>query len=62
MDITRGIVLTLTIDECNVLRKGLTKLTIEEAMGTLMSLDGQVQEQLKPKEEKPDGTENEINK
>lgn len=57
MDITKKIVLTLSIEECNVIRKGLTKLTIEEAMPTLITMDNQVQEQLKPKEEKSDGTE-----
>ena len=57
MDITKKIVLTLSVEECNVLRKGLTKLTIEEAMQTLITMDNQVQEQLKPKEEKSDGTE-----
>ena len=57
MDITKKIVLTLSIEECNVIRKGLTKLTIEEAMQTLITMDNQVQEQLKPKEEKSDGTE-----
>ena len=57
MDITKKIVLTLSIEECNVLRKGLTKLTIEEAMPTLITMDNQVQEQLKPMEEKSDGTE-----
>ena len=57
MDITKKIVLTLSLDECNVVRKGLTKLTIEEAMNTLITMDGQVQEQLKPQEEKTDGTE-----
>ena len=57
MDISKKIVLTLSLDECNVVRKGLTKLTIEEAMNTLITMDGQVQEQLKPQEEKTDGTE-----
>jgi len=57
MDITKKIVLTLSLDECNVVRKGLTKLTIEEAINTLITMDGQVQEQLKPQEEKTDGTE-----
>ena len=57
MDITKKIVLTLSIDECNVIRKGLTKLTIEEAMQTLITMDNQVQEQIKPQEEKSDGTE-----
>lgn len=57
MDITKKIVLTLSIEECNVVRKGLTKLTIEEAMPTLITMDNQVQEQIKPQEEKSDGTE-----
>ena len=57
MDISKKIVLTLSIEECNVIRKGLTKLTIEEAMPTLITMDNQVQEQIKPKEEKSDGTE-----
>ena len=57
MDITKKIVLTLSIEECNVVRKGLTKLTIEEAMQTLITMDNQVQEQIKPQEEKSDGTE-----
>jgi len=57
MEITKKIVLTLSVEECNVLRKGLTKLTIEEAMQTLITMDNQVQEQLKPQEEKTDGTE-----
>ena len=57
MDISKKIVLTLSLDECNVVRKGLTKLTIEEAMNTLITMDGQAQEQLKPQEEKTDGTE-----
>ena len=57
MDITKKIVLTLSIEECNVIRKGLTKLTIEEAMPTLITMDNQVKEQIKPKEEKSDGTE-----
>ena len=57
MDITKKIVLTLSIEECNVIRKGLTKLTIEEAMQTLITMDNLVREQLKPQEEKTDGTE-----
>ena len=57
MDITKKIVLTLSIEECNVIRKGLTQLTIEEAMPTLITMDNQVQEQLKPAEEKSDGAE-----
>ena len=57
MDITKKIVLTLSIEECNVVRNGLTKLTIEEAMQTLITMDNQVQEQIKPQEEKSDGTE-----
>ena len=57
MDITKKIVLTLSIEECNVVRKGLTKLTIEEAMPTLVTMDNQVQEQIKTQEEKSDGTE-----
>ena len=62
MDITKKIVLTFTIDECNVIRKGLTKLTIEEAMDTLISMDKQVQEQIKPKEGTQDGTKNKTDK
>jgi len=55
MDIKKKIVLTLSVEECNVLRKGLTKLTIEEAMQTLITMDNQVREQLKPQEENNNG-------
>ena len=62
MDIQKKILLTLTIDECNVMRKGLTKLTIEEAINTLMTMDEQVKEQLKPEEKKTDGIESKSDK
>ena len=57
MDITKKIVLTLTIDECNLVMKGLSKLSIEEAGYTYSNIDKCIKEQLKPKEEKSDGTE-----
>lgn len=56
MDITKKIVITLTIDECNLLMKGMSKLTIEEAGYLYGNVDNQIKEQLKPVEEKPDNT------
>jgi len=57
MDITKKIVITLSIDECNSVMKGLSKLTIEEAGYLYGNVDKQIKEQLKPMEEKPNGTE-----
>lgn len=57
MDITKKIVITLSIDECNSVMKGLSKLTIEEAGYLYGNVDKQIKEQLKPQEEKTDGTE-----
>ena len=57
MDITKKIVITLTIDECNVIMKGLSKLTIEEAGYLYGNVDKQIKEQLKPMEDKSNGTE-----
>lgn len=58
MDITKKIILTLSIDECNLVMKGLSKLSIEEAGYTYSNIDRCIKEQLKPAEEKKNGTEN----
>jgi len=57
MDITKKIVITLSIDECNSVMKGLSKLTIEEAGYLYGNVDKQIKEQLKPMEDKSNGTE-----
>ena len=57
MDITKKIVLILTIDECNLVMKGLSKLSIEEAGYTYSNIDRIIKEQLKPMEDKSNGTE-----
>jgi len=57
MDITKKIVLILTIDECNLVMKGLSKLSIEEAGYTHSNIDRIIKEQLKPMEDKSNGTE-----
>lgn len=41
-----GIILTLTPEEYNLVHKGLSKLSIEEALPTLNKIVAQVQQQI----------------
>ena len=57
MDITKKIVLTFSIEECNVVKAGLLELPGKICNPVLAVMDKQVMEQLKPVEEKSDGAE-----
>ena len=57
MDIKKKIVLTLSIEECNVVKAGLLELPGKICNPVLAVMDKQVMEQLKPAEEKSDGAE-----
>ena len=46
-----GIILNLTPEEYNLVHKGLSKLSIEEALPTLQKIIKQAQEQLTVKED-----------
>ncbi len=57
MDITKKIVLTFSVEECNVIKSGLLELPGKICNPVLAVMDKQVMEQLKPAEEKSDGAE-----
>ena len=60
MDIKKKLVITLSIEECDVIVKALAKSTgmsWEQINPVICDFDKQVQEQLNPKEEKTDGVE-----
>jgi hypothetical protein len=60
MDITKKLVLTLSIEECDTIVKALAKSTgmsWEQINPVICDFDEQVKKQLKPTEEKIDGTE-----
>jgi hypothetical protein len=54
MDITKKIVLTLSVEECNIIKFALAKcigLTWEQVNPVICDFDKQIIDQLKPKEE-----------
>lgn len=58
MDIKKKLVITLSIEECNVIKLSLAKsvgLSWEQVNPVICEFDKQVMEQLKPVEEKSDG-------
>ena len=60
MDIKKKIVLTLSLEECNIIKLSLAKsvgLSWEQVNPVICEFDKQVMEQLKPAEEKSDGAE-----
>ena len=57
MDITKKIVLTFSVEECNVIKSGLLELPGKICNPVISVMDKQVMEQLKPAEEKSDGAE-----
>ena len=57
MDITKKLVLTFSIEECNVIKSGLLELPGKICNPVIEVMDKQVMEQLKPAEEKSDGAE-----
>ena len=57
MDITKKLVLTFSVEECNVIKSGLLELPGKICNPVIEVMDKQVMEQLKPAEEKSDGAE-----
>lgn len=57
MDIAKKIVLTFSVEECNIIKEGLLELPGKICNPVIVVMDKQVMEQLKPQEEKIDGTE-----
>jgi hypothetical protein len=55
MDITKKIVLTFSVEECNIIKSGLLELPGKTCNPVISVMDKQVMEQLKPTEEKSDG-------
>ena len=57
MDITKKLVLTFSVEECNVIKSGLLELPGKICNPVIAVMDEQVMEQINPQEEKIDGTE-----
>jgi len=56
MDITKKVVLTLSIDECNIMKQGLLELPGKVCNPVIAVMDKQVYEQLNPEKEVSNGT------